>query len=380
MTQLTEAVTATATTEGKQADLNVKADAERRISPERLRQFVETVFVRLGLPEARAVRAAETLVIADVRGVWSHGVARLGMYVDQIQTGAIDAQASLTTIRETPATGVFDAGNGLALALAPEAMDRCIEKALATGVGMVTVSNSTHFGIAGSYVIQATRHGLGAIAMTNAGPLVAPSGGRTPMLGTNPLAFAAPAGPDQPPFVFDMATSAVAYGKIENARRENTPLAPGLALDEDGNPTTDPHAARTLMPLGGEQATRGYKGYGLAVLVDILCGPLAGALWGTHLASVMRIGNRAALGHAFMAWRIDAFRDPEEFARDLRQLLDELRAVPPAPGYEATGVLAPGDPELAATRENEARGIALHPAIWADLEQLSRSLEVPLVT
>jgi LDH2 family malate/lactate/ureidoglycolate dehydrogenase len=219
---------------------------------------------------------------------------------------------------------------------------------------------------------------LGAIAMTNAGPLVAPAGGRTARLGTNPIAFAAPTGPDQPPFVFDMATSAVAYGKIENARRANTPLAPGLALDENGEPTTDPYAARTLMPLGGEQSTCGYKGYGLAVLVDSLCGPLAGALWGTQLASVMRIGNRAGLGHAFMAWRIDAFRDPDEFTRDLNQLLDDLRASPPAPGNEATGVLAPGDPELAATRDNEAHGIALHPTIWAELDALSSTLGIPL--
>lgn len=374
MSHATEAVTTHATSsEPGGADA-----AARRIAPEALRQFVAAVFLHLGVPEAGAARASEALVIADVRGVWSHGVARLGMYVEQLQTGAIDPHARLTTIRETPATAVFDAGNGLGLALAPEAMDRCIEKALATGVGMVTVGNSTHFGIAGSYAIQATRHGLGAITMTNAGPFVAPSGGRTARLGTNPLAFAVPTGPDQPPFVFDMATSAVAYGKIENARRANTPLAPGLALDETGEPTTDPFAARVLMPLGGEQATSGYKGYGLAVLVDILCGPLASALWGTHLASVMRIGNRAGLGHAFMAWRIDAFRDPDEFTQDLRQLLAELRAAPPAPDHEATGVLAPGDPELAAARDNESHGIALHPTIWAELDALSSTLGIPL--
>ena len=239
------------------------------------------------------------------------------MYVRQIRSGAIDPAASLTLTRETAATAVFDAGNGLALALAPEAMDVCIEKALSVGVGMVTVGNSTHFGIAGSYAMQAAQRGLGALAMTNSGPLVAPSGGRTPMLGTNPIAFAVPGGPDAPPFVFDMATSAIAYGKLENARRANTPMTPGLTLDHDGLPATDPHVAQILMPLGGEQATSGYKGYGLGVMVDILCGPLATALWGQHLASVMRIGSKAGLGHAFMAWRIDAFRDPDDFYQDL---------------------------------------------------------------
>ena len=197
------------------------------------------------------------------------------------------------------------------------------------------------------------------------------------MLGTNPLAFAVPAGPDQPPFVFDMATSAVAYGKIENARRANTPLAPGLALDEHGAPTTDPHAARTLMPLGGEQATCGYKGYGLAVLVDILCGPLAGALWGTHLASVMRIGNRAALGHAFMAWRIDAFRDPAEFYADVAEMIADLRATPPLPGHEVTGVLVPGDPEHAAEERHRRHGIPVRHEVLAELPTLCDRLELP---
>ena len=374
MTRATEAATAV----GIVSDEKQVAETERRIPSPRLHQFIKAVFVHLGVPPDNAARAADSLVIADLRGVTSHGVARLSMYVSQIQTGAIDPLATLTTIRETPATGVYDAGNGLALALAPKAMDHCIEKALATGIGMVTVGNSTHFGIAGSYAIQAAQRGLGAITMTNAGPLVAPSGGRTPMLGTNPIAFAVPTGPDSPPFVLDMATSAVAYGKIENARRANKPLALGLALDEHGLATTDPHTARSLLPLGGEQATSGYKGYGLAVLVDVLCGPLASALWGTHLSSVQRIGNRAGLGHAFMAWRMDAFRDPDEFAHDLGQLLDELRACPPAPGYEATGVLAPGDPELVATLDNEAHGIALHPSVWTDLDMLSRQTGIPI--
>jgi LDH2 family malate/lactate/ureidoglycolate dehydrogenase len=257
-------------------------------------------------------------------------------------------------------------------------MDVLINKALDVGVGNVTVGNSTHFGIAGCYALQAAHRGLGAFAMTNSGPLVAPSGGRKPMLGTNPIAFAVPSGPDAPPFVLDMATSAIAYGKLENARRANSPLTPGLTLDEIGLPATDPHVAQFLMPLGGEPATSGYKGYGLGVMVDVLCGPLATALWGQHLASVMRIGSKAGLGHAFMAWRIDAFRDPDDFFHDLRQLLDELRSTAPAPGYEAVGVIAPGDPELAATRFHEAHGVSLHPTVWAELEALSDDLGIPL--
>jgi L-2-hydroxycarboxylate dehydrogenase (NAD+) len=352
--------------------------AERRIMPADLRRFVAEVFIRLDVPEVAAQRAAEQLVVADVRGVWSHGVARLTMYVEQIETGAILPRAELTVERETATTTVFNANSGLALALAPQAMDACIAKAQDMGVAMATVNNSTHFGIAGSYAMSAAAQGLGGMAMTNAGPFVVPTGGRVPMLGTNPIAFSVPLGPDEPPFVFDMATSAIAYGKLENARRTGKPLAHGLVVDENGRPETDPYVAKYLMPLGGEQITSGHKGYGLAVMVETFCGPLAGALWGTHLASVQRIGVRPGLGHAFMAWRIDAFRDPAEFADELRQLLAELRATPPAAGYEETGVLAPGDPENAATAVSETLGIDLHPTIWAELEELSGRLGVPL--
>lgn len=354
------------------------ARAASRIAPAQLAAFVAAVFRSLGASEARAARAAQTLVQSDVRGVTSHGVARMEMYVSQIASGAIDPAADITIVRESPTTAVFDAHHGLALALAPEAMDVCIAKALDTGVGMVTVRNSTHFGIAGGYAMAAAAQGLGGIAMTNSGPLAPPTGGRVPMLGTNPIAFAVPGGEGHPPFVLDMATTAIAYGKLENARRANKPLAPGLVVDKDGAPTTDPYVAQFLMPLGGEQVTSGYKGYGLAVMVDIFCGPFAGAMWGNHLASVMRIGERAGLGHAFMAWRIDAFRDPEEFARDLQTMLAELRATPPAPGYEEIGVLAPGDPELAATIVNERDGIALHPTVWAELESIAERTGVPL--
>ncbi|MCA9876848.1 MAG: Ldh family oxidoreductase [Thermomicrobiales bacterium] len=365
-------------TESDQGHATVAPEPARRIMPADLRRFVAGVFMRLDVPEAAAHRAAEQLVIADVRGIWSHGVARLTMYVEQIETGAILPRAELTVQRETPTTIVFNANSGLALALAPQAMDACIARAQEMGVAMVTVNNSTHFGIAGSYAMRAAARGLGGIAMTNAGPFVVPAGGRVPMLGTNPIAFSAPLGPDEPPFVFDMATSAIAYGKLENARRTGKPLAQGLVVDESGLPATDPYVAKYLMPLGGELNTSGHKGYGLAVMVETLCGPLAGALWGTHLASVQRIGVRPGLGHAFMAWRIDAFQDPAEFASELRQLLAELRATPPATGNEATGVLAPGDPEVAATVVSETRGIALHPTIWAELDELSSRLGVPL--
>ena len=346
----------------------------RRFEPGVLTQFAANVLKGVGVPSGRAERAAQTLSLADFRGVSSHGLARLAYYVSHIERGTIDPAAALSLVRETASTIVFDAHDGLGIALAPEAMDACIARAEASGVAFCTVRHSSHFGIGAAYVLPATRRGLGAVAMTNAGPLVVPAGGGVAMLGTNPIAFGVPVGPHEPPLVLDMATSGVAWGKIENARRTGRPIPTGWALDETGAATTDPFAARWLTPLGGGDGV-GHKGYGLATVVDVLCGPLAGALWGTHLASVQRPGHRPNLGHCFFVWRIDAFRDPEEFGSDLRQLLTELRSTPPVPGVEA--VLAPGDPEIAAEARHYRDGTALDPRVVADLDALAARLGVP---
>lgn len=339
--------------------------------------FAAALLERLGLPRGRAARAAGVLVLADLRGVASHGVARLGMYARRVERGTIDPGAELRVVRETAATLSLDAGDGLGLALAPEAMDRTIAKAAGSGLAFCTVRNSSHFGIAGAYALQAARAGLGAIAMTNAGPNVAPTGGARPMLGTNPIAFGVPVGDGEPPLVLDMATSAVALGKIELARRAGAAIPLGWALDETGAATNDPFAARWLLPLGGQSETGGHKGYGLGLMVDVLCGPLAGSLWGTHLATLQRAEARSGIGHAFMAWRIDAFRDPAEFAADLRAMLAELRACPPAAGAGAGCVLIPGDPEEAATAANHAAGIPLDPGVAEELRVLGGRLGVP---
>ena len=348
-----------------------------RYAASELARFAAKVLERVGVPPHRASRAAQTLTLADRRGIVSHGVARLAYYVTQIEKGSIDSAASLSVVRETASTIVFDAHDGLGLALAPEAMDACIARAETAGVAFSTVRNSTHFGIGAAYVIPATRRGLGALALTNAGPLVVPAFGAAAMLGTNPIAFGVPVGDDEPPLVLDMATSTVAWGKIENARRGGTPIPTGWALDETGAATTDPYAARWLTPLGGDAVGAGHKGYGLATMVDILCGPLAGSLWGTHLSGVQRPGSRPGLGHFFVAWRIDAFRDPAEFGHDLRQLLAELRGTPPAAAAGHLQVLVPGDPELVAEAVHQQDGIAVDPRVIVDLDELAVRLDVP---
>ena len=350
-----------------------------RIRHETLLAFVVQAFVVLGVPPAAAEEAAGVLLLADVRGVESHGLARLPSYANRIRKGLVATDAPLTVIRETAATLALDASNGLGLVQAPRAMERCIAKADESGLCVAMVRGSNHFGIAGAYALQAAKRGLGGMAMTNASPLVVPTFGARPMLGTNPIAFAVPTGPraTDPPLVLDMATSAVAWGKIEVARRNGEEIPLGWAVDEVGNPTTDPFAARWLTPLGGDRPTSGHKGYGLATMVDVLCGPLAGANWSAHVSGSRGPDVPAGIGHFFVAWRIDAFRDPAEFYLDLASMLADLRSSPPAVGHEATGVIVPGDPELAAEAVSRDLGVPVSISVLRDLAHLADELGLP---
>jgi L-2-hydroxycarboxylate dehydrogenase (NAD+) len=358
----------TATKEGSTGDAP-------RFPLEHLTSHAESTFLALGLRPDDARVAAESLVVADLYGIDSHGVARLPFHARRIRRGLVNLAAELIVVRETPSTLVLDADNGFGQSLAPRAMERCIAKAEATGICLTTVRRSNHFGIAGYYVVMATRRGLGGMAMTNSSPLVVPTFGRFPRLGTNPIAIGVPTG-DGPPLVLDMATSTVAYGKLEIARRANTPIPLGWPVDDRGIPTTDPHAARFLTPLGGDRATSGHKGYGLAVLVDVFCGPLGGA-WSTLVSGTRGPDKPSGIGHAFMAWRIDAFRDPVEFYADLKAMIADLRATPPAPGHEATGILVPGDPEHAAEERNLHLGVPIKREVLDELRALAHELGLP---
>ena len=342
--------------------------------------FVAEVLTTLGLPRQTATTAATFLLIADARGVESHGIARLPYYASRFRRGLVNTDATLEIIRESASTLALDAHNGFALALAPEAMERCIAKAELSGLCLATVRASNHFGIAGAYAKMAALRGLGGMAMTNASPLVVPTNGRVAMLGTNPIAFAVPRGPDPgtPPLVIDLATSTVAWGKIEVARRANAAIPEGWALDEDALPTTDPHAARYLTPLGGERLSGGHKGYALATMVDVLCGPLSGASWSVRISGSRGDDIAAGIGHVFMAWRIDAFRDPEEFYAAVDDMAVQLRLTPPVQRGDAPEqpVLLPGDPELAAEETSARLGIPIRPEVLAELRELAGTLGV----
>ncbi len=337
-----------------------------RISDTDLAVFIRTAFEAAGLTPAEAEAAATPLVIADLRGVESHGVARLPGFLRRLSQGLIDPHARLTVDRETPSTLALCANNGLGLIVAVDAMERCIAKADTTGICLTTVRQSNHFGIAGTYAAMAAEKNMGGMAMTNASRLVVPTFARSPMLGTNPLAFAVPTGSGRP-LVLDMSTSTVAWGKIEIARRAGLPIPEGWAFDEEGRPTTVADDVKGLAPLGGTRISSGHKGYGLSVMVDVLCGPLSGNPWSFEIAPSFSTGMSPGIGHFFMAWRIDAFRDLAEFTADIDSMLDDLRSAPVGESQPSDRVLVPGDPEAEAEAENRRLGIPIKDEVIAEL-------------
>lgn len=301
-----------------------------------LREYNTRVLVKAGASLEDAAIAADVLLAADMRGVESHGCIRLfPYYYRRLRDGLVNASACMKVIQETAAAVALDADNGLGMSSAYRAMQRCIEKAHESGVAVATVRNSNHFGIAGYYAMQALPHQMIGLSFTNSGSLVAPTYGRTPVLGTNPLAVAAPSGRARP-YVLDMATSIVPLGKITLYQRAGLQIPSGWGINSAGEVTNDPLEVKyggALLPLGGTPEMRGYKGYGLALLVEILSAVLAGAAFGLDVDPGEGKGL-SRIGHCFMALRIDAFRPLEEFQRDMDALICQLKDAPKASGQE----------------------------------------------
>jgi L-2-hydroxycarboxylate dehydrogenase (NAD+) len=352
---------------------------------EQLFEFSVRVFRHFGVPEDDARTAATVLQAADLRGIDSHGVARLHSYFDMLKIGRIDPKPNVTIVRESASTATVDGGNGLGLVVGPKANAIAMEKALAVGSGWVSVRNTNHYGIAGYYVLQALERDLIGWAMTNTTAIVTPLWGAERMLGTNPIAIAFP-GLEEPPIVIDMATSAAAYGKIEIAKRAGKPIPAGWAIDRNGAPTTDPGAmidGGAQLPLGSTRDGGGHKGYGLAVMVDVLCAVLSGANWGPFappFALQQEMPTRSVgkgIGHFFGAMRIDAFIDKDEFKRQIDDLIRTLRKTRPAPG--TNGPLIPGDPEREAEAIRRREGVPLVSAVVEELRDISRQTGIPFV-
>ncbi len=302
-------------------------------SYDQLLHFVQQVFLKMGCSNAHATLAATVLVNADVRGVDSHGVARLSGYIRLWQAGRINATPNIKIVHETPSTAVVDGDRGLGLVVAPFAMQVAIDKAVNVGTGWVSVKNSNHFGIAGHHAMMALPHDMIGWAMTNASALVAPTFSNEKMLGTNPIAIAIPAG-DQPPFVADFATTTASNGKLEILQRKNADAPLGWVQDGDGNATTNAHALKeggAMLPLGGDREHGSHKGYALASIVDIFSAVLSGASYGPWAppfpAYVPMPQNMPGegLGHFLGAMRIDAFRPASDFKEHMDNWISRFR-------------------------------------------------------
>jgi LDH2 family malate/lactate/ureidoglycolate dehydrogenase len=356
----------------------------RRFSPDQLHTFSRRVFESFGISADDARQAADVLLAADLRGIDSHGVARLETYVELLTHGRINPSPDLTIVRETASTATVDADGGLGLAVAPKANAIAMDKADRAGTGWVSVRNSNHYGIAGYYVLQALEREMIGISMTNTSKIVAPLWGKESMLGTNPLAIAFP-GNDEPPVVIDMATSTVAFGKVQIAARRGESMPDGWAIDRDGYPTNDPedviHGGGAQLPLGSDRLRGGHKGYCLSAMVDILSSVLSGANWGPFappFALFQEIPEKSVgegIGHFFGAMRIDGFIEPDEFKRRIDDWIRTMRSTEPAPGTD--GPLIPGDPEREAENDRRANGIPLLRPVIDDLKRIARQTGVP---
>ncbi|WP_266366959.1 Ldh family oxidoreductase [Tellurirhabdus rosea] len=341
-----------------------------------LTQFTKSIFLSIGFPESDAELAATILVNADLRGVDSHGVARLPGYVRLYDHGRLNPTPAVRIVHETPSTAVLDGDRGVGLVVGPQAMQVAIEKARVAGTGWVAVRNSNHFGIAGHHAMLALEHDMIGIAMTNAAPLVAPTFSLDKLLGTNPIAVAVPAR-NEPPFVADFATTAVAYGKLEIAQRKNQPVPTGWAQDADGQPTTDAHAVKNgggLLPLGSDREHGSHKGYALGAIVDIFTGVLSGANYGPWVPPFATAGFMSAqagvgegTGHFFGAMRVDAFRPADDFKQHMDQWIGAFRN---ARAVEGKKVLIPGDPEREMEAVRRSEGIPLIPPVVQSLQEL----------
>lgn len=349
----------------------------------RLQEFAVNVFLQLGCSPTDAELAADVLVSADLRGVDSHGLARLAGYVRLYEAGRLNPRPNVRIVHETPSTATLDGDKGLGLVVAPAAMQIAIEKARIAGTGWVAIQNSNHFGIAGYHAMLALKHDMIGIGMTNAAPLVTPTFSRQKLLGTNPIAVAVP-GKTEPAFVADFASTAVAYGKLEILQRKNAPAPLGWVQDQDGNPSTDSNAIKNggaLLPLGSDREHGSHKGYGLGAIVDIFSGVLSGANYGPWVPPFATAGFMtgasdpvgAGTGHFVGAMRIDAFRPADEFKSHMDNWMQTFRK---APAVEGKQVLVPGDPERQSEAERKAQGIPLIPPVVADLKALGEKLGV----
>ena len=328
----------------------------------RLLDFVHRIFVFNGLSQEDAQTAAYALVKANLRGVDSHGVARVSMYCERLRRRVTNPCPDIRIRRVATAVSQVDGDNGLGLVVGKKGMAEAIALAGETGIGLVGVKNSGHYGMGALYVMQAIEADCVGLAFTNASPALAVWGGTRPFLGTSPMTVGVPTG-DGPPFLLDMACSVVARGKLKFAARRGEPIPEGLALDKDGHPTTDGQAAfeGVMLPLGG------IKGSGLSMLVDVLSGVLTGAAFGGRVRNPFTgLDGFQGTGHFFVVLKADLFMTLKAFQERMKQLADRAKSQPLAEGFQQ--IMLPGEPEQIMDKKRQVSGIPLTSDVVDDLK------------
>ena len=351
----------------------------KTIEANALKQFAFSVFQFMGCNTEDAKLASEVLVQADLRGIDSHGVARLSGYLRLWEKGRINPKPNIKVMRQTASTATLDGDAGLGLVIAPKAMDLAIQKAKTCGSGWVAVGNSNHFGIAAYHAMKALEFDMLGYAMTNASPLVAPTFSKERLLGTNPICYAIPAGKFEP-VVIDMATSAAANGKLEIAQRKKIQVPSGWIQTSNGTITNDPDGVKNggaLLPLGSNREGGSHKGYGLGAMVDIFSGVLSGANFGPWVPPFVSFLDvkpnlpGKGLGHFMGAMQVDGFCDVNQFKSNMELWINRFKTSQPIDASQP--VIIPGEPEANFFRIRSIEGIPLIESVVQDLKKIAET-------
>lgn len=338
------------------------------VAADALRDWATRCFAAAGMTNEDAALLASSLVQTSLWGIDSHGVGLLPHYLDRLSNQTIKAQPQLAIHRTGPATAMVEADQGHGIVVAHRAMDEAVRIAREQGVCAVGVRNSSHCGAIGLYTRAAARQGCIGFAVTHANSVAVPHEGKRAFLGTNPISFAFPRAQGEP-VCLDMATTSIPWNRVRNARREGHPLPPDVAVDGQGDPTTDPQAAAAVVPLGG--AGYGHKGYALALVVDLLCGPLLGNPFGPHIPPMFEaLDEPRRLGAFFIALDPERFAGGAALAAQVEAMARDLAAEPGAP-------LMPGDPEIAVAAQRSRDGIPIEPGLAEQFRSWSGRLGLP---
>ncbi|HYG84941.1 MAG TPA: Ldh family oxidoreductase [Azospirillum sp.] len=341
--------------------------AEVRFRQADLEAFIEGLIRAAGASPSGAGAVARAVVDASARGVDTHGVRLVPHYVRSLEAGQVNPTPDMRFTRQAPAVGHLDADNGFGHEASYRAIDEGIAMAAETGIAAVAVGRSSHHGATGCYTLAAARRGYAAIGMTHSDAIVVPHDGVRAFHGTNPISFAVPV-EGEAPMLLDMATSSIPWNRVLLRRAAGTPLPPNVAVDDQGSMTTDADRAIALLPLGG--VDHGYKGAGLATMVDLLCSAFTGMAHGAALPQFggPDLSQKVSLGHFFIVLRPEIFLPLAAFNAGIARFLADLRAQPAKPGAR---VMAPGDPEREAQAERRANGVPVDATTWIDLRTLA---------